>query len=202
MIGRLTGTLCQNGNDIIVDVGGVGYTVCVSEKTKQALLSEGQVSDGRQVTLEIATCVKEDAIELVGFIGATEKQLFHLFKGVSGIGTRTALAILSFFSPDEIAHAISTNDTAEIQRIPGVGRKTAERLIIELRDKIAKLSLSHAHREAGKPDYQMTQEALSALVNLGYTRLAAEKAVTHAYTRDCKSVEELIRKSLKAISPS
>jgi holliday junction DNA helicase RuvA len=183
VIGRLTGTLSLNGNDVIVDTGGVGYTVSVSEKTRRSLFSDGDEHKARQVTLEIATCVKEDAIVLVGFTDPGEKQLFHLFKGVSGIGTKTALAILSFYSPEEIARAISINDTAGIQKIPGIGRKMAERLVVELRDKISKLPLAAGARDGRPTDHRMAQEALSALVNLGYTRFIAEK------------------KSLKAIAP-
>ncbi len=197
MIAYLSGKILEKeANLIIVDVGGVGYEVIIPLSTFYDL---GEVEE--QVSLRIYTYVREDAFQLFGFKTVRERELFLLLISVSGIGPKSAITALSGMSADEIIGAIRQNNLARLNSIPGVGRKTAERLVIELRDKIAKLSaVSSAEMKAEGVVSQQASEgdiyedALSALVNLGYQRNAAEKSLKQAMQDGTEmSVQKLLR---------
>lgn len=177
MIAHLTGKLAQKQpNSVLIYVGGsVGFEVTVPLSTFYDL---GEV--GTEVSLYAYTYVREDALQLYGFRTEREKRLFLLLIGVSGIGPKLAIAILSV-SADELISAIRANDLARLVMIPGVGKKTAERLVIELRDKVAALSspeLEGQIRAGASGQVAMRDDLISALINLGYQRAAVEKAVT------------------------
>ncbi len=205
MIAHLSGTLlAKHATSVIVDVGGVGYEVTIPVTTFYDL---GEPNT--PVRLRIHTHVREDALQLFGFRTERERELFTLLISVSGIGPKSAVAMLSGMSADEIVAAIRTNNLARLTSIPGVGKKTAERLVIELRDKMASLSGPAPEEEfaagaaAGPAQTEdaLREDALSALVNLGYQKAAAEKAVTQAAAEGGDlSVELLLRRSLRHLS--
>jgi Holliday junction DNA helicase RuvA len=199
MIGYLSGKLLEKqANTAIVDVGGVGYEVMIPLSTFYELGEEGS-----DVSLRIHTHVREDAIQLFGFKTSRERDLYLKLISVQGIGAKSGIAFLSGMSADELILAIRTEDLAKITSIPGVGKKTAERLVIELRDKIGELSESGAARAAAAtagslPADAVFDDALSALVNLGYQRNLAEKALKQAVQEGTEvSVQKLLRKSLQ-----
>ena len=201
MIAYLSGKLLEKQtNTAIVDVGGVGYEVSIPLSTFYEL---GEV--GSDVELRIYTHVREDAIQLFGFKTARERALYLRLISVQGIGAKSGITMLSGMSADEIIMAIRTNDLARLTSIPGVGRKTAERLVIELRDKVGELSgdgtaLDAASRTALPAD-GVFEDALSALVNLGYQRAAAEKALQKAAQEGTEiSVQKLLRRSLQILA--
>ncbi len=202
MIAYLSGNLLEKeANLIIVDVGGVGYEVIIPLSTFYDL---GEI--GEDVSLRIYTYVREDIFQLFGFKTIRERELFLLLISVSGIGPKSAITALSGMSADEIIGAIRQNNLARLNSIPGVGRKTAERLVIELRDKIAKLSAVSAEemRAEGIPQTSgddVYDDAISALVNLGYQRNAAEKALKQAMQEGTEmSVQKLLRRSLQLLA--
>jgi holliday junction DNA helicase RuvA len=201
MIAFLSGKLLEKQtNTAIVDVGGVGYEVSIPLSTFYEL---GDV--GSDVSLRIYTHVREDAIQLFGFKTLRERDLYLRLISVQGIGAKSGITMLSGMSADEIIMAIRTNDLARLTSIPGVGQKTAERLVIELRDKVGELSgdgsvLDAASRTALPAD-AMFEDALSALVNLGYQRNAAEKALNQAAQEGTEiSVQKLLRRSLQILA--
>src|SRR5579864_6292248 len=176
MIAQLRGTLeNKRPNQVLVDVGGVGYLVHVPLSTFYAL---GELHSG--VTLLIHTQVREDALALYGFLTAREKHLFELLLSASGVGPVLALKILSGMSVDELVPAIRAGDLAQLTRIPGVGRKTAERMVVELRDKLAAMEPPQPERVPAAGRTQMESDVVSALLNLGYDRRAAEEAIERA----------------------
>ena len=205
MIAHLSGTLlAKHATSVIVDVGGVGYEVTIPVTTFYDL---GETNT--PVRLQIYTHVREEALQLFGFRTLRERELFTLLISVSGIGPKSAVAMLSGMSADEIVTAIRTNNYARLTSIPGVGRKTAERLVIELRDKMPKLSSPALDEEiatgtaagAAPTEDALREDTLSALLNLGYQKAAAEKAITHATTEGGDlSVETLLRRSLRQLS--
>src|SRR5277367_682047 len=172
MIAHLRGRLlAKHPNQAIVEAGGVGYDVTISVPTYAEL---SQV--GTEVALHIYTHVREDTLALYGFGRPEEKRLFEKLLTVSGIGPKLAITILSGMAADEMVAAIRGNDVARLTRMPGVGKKTAERMVLELRDK---LPPQGADAVAAIPSLSAVEEdVLSALMNLGYQRPAAEKAVT------------------------
>ena len=172
MIARLRGTVLEKApTRVVLDVGGVGYEVHVP------LSSFGGVGEpGSALTLHVHTHVRDDAILLFGFSTALELSLFERLITVSGIGPRVALAVLSGLPPSELVEAIAGADLARLTSIPGVGRKTAERIVLELKDRIAAFGATAQAADAGGPG----EDLVSALVNLGYHRAAAEKAVNQA----------------------
>lgn len=182
MIGRLTGTVVERKPDrILLDVGGVGYAVQIPLSTFYSV-TEG---DGDLATLHIHTHVREDALELYGFATPGERRSFELLIGISGVGPRLALAILSGIGVDELSSAVAQGDRQRLQRIPGVGRKTAERVLLELRDKLAGTKKrdrtgSNVPGRRGSSEEGPWADAVSALINLGYTRERAAKAVDEA----------------------
>jgi len=195
MIAHLRGRLlAKHPNQAIVEAGGVGYDVTISVPTYAEL---SQV--GTEVALHIYTHVREDTLALYGFGRPEEKRLFEKLLTVSGIGPKLAITILSGMAADEMVAAIRGNDVARLTRIPGVGKKTAERMVLELRDK---LPPQGADAVAAIPSLSAVEEdVLSALMNLGYQRPAAEKAVT-TFARNGKggSFEEMFRGALGALS--
>jgi Holliday junction DNA helicase RuvA len=195
MIAHLRGKLLsKHPNQAIVETGGVGYDVTISVPTFSDLPAVGS-----EVALHIHTHVREDALALYGFLRPSEKLLFEKLITVSGIGPKLAITILSGMAADEMVGAIRGNDVAKLTRIPGIGRKTAERMVLELRDKLPEAGPAAA---AAMPTVSATEEdVLSALVNLGYQRAAAEKALAIA-TKNGKgqSFDALFREALGALS--
>ena len=204
MIAHLSGTLlAKHATSVIVDVGGVGYEVTIPVTTFYDL---GETN--APVRLQIYTHVREEALQLFGFRTLRERELFTLLISVSGIGPKSAVAMLSGMSADEIVTAIRQSNYARITSIPGVGRKTAERLVIELRDKMAALSGPALEEQiaAGGPTAAQSEDALredtlAALLQLGFPRPAAEKTITNAMQEGGDlSVETLLRRSLRQLS--
>lgn len=202
MIAYLSGKLLEKQtNTAIVDVGGVGYEVSIPLSTFYEL---GEI--GSDVSLRIYTHVREDAIQLFGFKTLRERDLYLRLISVQGIGAKSGITMLSGMSSDEIILAIRTNDLARLTSIPGVGRKTAERVVIELRDKIGELSAGKtatldAENSASLPSDAVFEDALSALINLGYQRNAAEKALQKAAEEGIEiSVQKLLRRSLQILA--
>jgi Holliday junction DNA helicase RuvA len=205
MIAHLSGTLLsKEPNQVIVDVGGVGYDVTIPLSTFYDL--DDQESG---VKLLIYTHVKEDALQLYGFKTANERKLFVHFISVSGVGPKLGIALLSHMKTEELIESIKSNNLARLTQIPGVGRKTAERLVVDLRDKMIQLSQSQVAEETGtKPEsiYVSSEDtvradALSALLNLGYQRSGAEKAIDGAVGEGGDvTVESILRRSLKKLA--
>jgi Holliday junction DNA helicase RuvA len=192
MIGRLEGRLAEKSPEaLVLDVGGVGYDVRVPLSTFFELPDEGKT-----IRLRIHTYVREAALVLYGFLTEQERSAFLLLLGANGVGPRLALAILSGLPVPRLAAAVRQNDVAVLVGIPGVGKKTAERILIELADKIDRLT------DVGALDDVDDAEAaaVSALVNLGYARAQAEAAVRAAGEQGAASagLEELIREALRA----
>lgn len=195
MIAHLRGRLlAKHPNQAIVETGGVGYDVTVSVPTFSDLPALGS-----EVALHVHTHVREDSIALYGFLRPAEKQLFEKLITVSGIGPKLAITILSGMSVDEMVASIRGDDVAKLTRIPGIGKKTAERMVLELRDKLPR----EAFGEVTAPPAvsPMGEDVVSALVNLGYQRSAAERALA-TVSRNGKggSFELLFREALAVLS--
>lgn len=194
MIAHLRGKLLtKHPGQAIVETAGVGYEVTISVPTFSELPAVGS-----EVALHIYTHVREDIIALYGFMRPAEKRLFEKLLTVSGIGPKLAITILSGMAVDEMAGAIRGNDVARLTRIPGIGKKTAERMVLELRDK---LPAEGPEAPAGPAMSVAEEDVLSALVNLGYQRPAAEKAVT-VLSKGGKSAsfDAMFREALAALS--
>ena len=196
MIGQLRGRLAdKRPNQLLVDVGGVGYLVQVPLSTYAAL---GELHT--EVTLLIHTHVREDALALYGFMSSREKHLFELLLSASGVGPSLALKILSGMSVEELVPAIRGGDLARLTRIPGVGRKTAERMVVELKDKLEAVAVE-AERPSASSPAGTEADVVSALVNLGYDARTAEKAVEEARRETgTGSFEKLLRGTLQGLS--
>jgi Holliday junction DNA helicase RuvA len=195
MIAHLRGKLLvKHPNQAIVETAGVGYDVTISVPTFSDLPAVGA-----DVALHIHTHVREDLIALYGFLRPSEKLLFEKLITVSGIGPKLAITILSGMAADEMVGAIRGNDVARLTRIPGIGKKTAERMVLELRDKLPDVSPTVV---PAAPSLNATEEdVLSALVNLGYQRAAAEKALAvAAKSNQSKSFDGMFRGALAALS--
>ena len=205
MIAHLSGTLLsKQPNSVIVEVGGVGYEVTIPLSTFYDLEDVNS-----PVQLRIYTHVREDTLQLYGFKTARERELFLKIISVTGIGPKLGITLLSGMSADEMIASIRTNTLARLTLVPGIGRKTAERLIMELREKVAELSSAQLEDELGaKPDVSaeptedsVRSDALSALLNLGYQRSAAEKAIDSALVEGGElTVESILRRSLKKLA--
>ncbi|HXQ71540.1 MAG TPA: Holliday junction branch migration protein RuvA [Pyrinomonadaceae bacterium] len=205
MIAHLSGTLLtKEPNSVIVDVSGVGYEVNIPLSTFYELENEGS-----NVKLRIYTHVKEDALQLYGFKTDRERELFVNFISVSGIGPKLGIALLSGMSADELVASIKNNNLARLTLIPGVGRKTAERLIVDLREKMTALAASQVAAEPGtgldssipSSEDDVRSQALSGLVNLGYQKSAAEKAIDSVLREDGEStVESVLRRGLRKLA--
>jgi Holliday junction DNA helicase RuvA len=173
VIARLSGTVLEkHPNRVVVDVAGVGYDVQVPLSTFYGL---GEPGAG--ITLRVHTHVREDAIALYGFASPLEQELFERLISISGIGPKLALAVLSGIDPGELIRAIRTQDVARLTRIPGVGKKTAERIGLELKDRLPQAAGAGVGAESPEPGGGLRDDLLSALANLGYQRVTAEKAV-------------------------
>ena len=193
MIGRLQGTVIdKQAPDLLLDVQGVGYELLVSLSTFFAIPAVGE-----SVTLHTHFVVREDVQQLYGFTERSERTLFrHLIK-VNGVGPKMALAVLSGMSANEFSACVHNNDVDTLVRLPGVGKKTAERLVIEMRDRVGSIeaSVSSTNVHAAQPD--LTQEAESALIALGYKPQDAAKMISRVAGDEVLSVEQLIRRALK-----
>ncbi len=205
MIAHLSGTLLsKQANLVILDVAGVGYEVTIPLSTFYDLEDLGST-----VQLRIYTHVREDALQLFGFKTARERELFMRLISVSGIGPKLGITLLSGMSADEMIASIRTNNLARLTLIPGVGRKTAERLVVELREKVAALSSPELEEQLGAKaevrevptEEGVRADALSALLNLGYQRGGAEKAIDSALGEGGDlSVESVLRRSLRKLA--
>ncbi len=173
MIARLRGPILEKSpGRVVLDCAGVGYEAAVSIPTFAALPDLG-----KEVSLHIHTHVREDQLALYGFSSLDEKRLFEKLLSISGIGPRLALTILSGLEPERLIAAIRSGDHATLTRIPGVGKKTAERVTLELKDKLEALAAGRPVTPLPGSAGAVTEDVLSALENLGYPRLAAEKAL-------------------------
>jgi holliday junction DNA helicase RuvA len=193
MIGSLRGTLLEKRpNQVLLEVGGVGYVVQIPLSTFTSLAALHSEN-----TLLIHTHVREDQFSLYGFLTTREKHCFELLISASGVGPSLALKILSGMSLDELIPAIRKGDLAQLVRIPGVGRKTAERMVVELRDKLAAVDVP----ETGKPATrsQLESDVASALVNLGYDERNVESAVAKSRATVGNDFESLLRASLQIL---
>ena len=199
MISHLKGTLSQKSPiTIVVDVGGVGYQVFTSLTTFYALPEIGEA-----VFLKIHTHVREDAFKLFGFITDEEQMIFQKLISISKVGPKLALSILSGMPPVDLMTAIMENNVAKISTIPGVGKKTAERLTLELKDKLGDITVEFSPGNAKPASLGgVLDDAVSALVNLGYKKPQAEKALKSIWEQNGKdhSLEDLIKASLNVLS--
>lgn len=203
MIAYLSGKLLEKeANSVIVDVNGVGYEVAIPLSTFYEL---GEI--GSDVQLRIYTYVREDTLSLFGFKSLREKELFLKLISVSGIGAKSGIGILSGMSADEIINAIRSNNLVRLNSIPGIGKKTAERIVIELRDKINSISAGtvETSQTSETPTIpsgnEVYDDAVSALKNLGYQRQFAEKALNQAMQEGTEmSVQKLLRRSLQLLA--
>jgi holliday junction DNA helicase RuvA len=175
MIAHLRGRILEkHPTHLILEAAGVGYEIAISVPSFSGLPAEGA-----EVALYIHTHVREDVLALYGFLRREEKQLFERLIGVSGIGPKLAMTVLSGIAPDALVTALRGNDLTALTRIPGVGKKTAERMVLELRDKLEGLTAAPAPAPASR----MEEDVISALVNLGYQRSLAEAAAKKAISK-------------------
>jgi holliday junction DNA helicase RuvA len=192
VIAHLRGKLIvKQPNQAVVEAAGVGYDVNITIPAFSELPAVGA-----EVALFIHTHVREDALSLYGFLRAQEKQLFEKLISVSGIGPRLAVTILSGMQADSLVAAIKGNNVASLTRIPGIGKKTAERMVLELRDKLD----AFAETAAAAAASPVAEDVLSALVNLGYNRGMAEKAVARLGSAQDESFDVVFRKALAALA--
>ena len=190
MIAHLRGRILEkHPSHVILEAGGVGYEVTISVPSFSGLPSEGA-----EVSLYIHTHVREDTLALYGFLRREEKQLFERLISVSGIGPKLAITVLSGITADALVTALRSNDLTALTRIPGVGKKTAERMVLELRDKLDGLAAAPGPPPAGR----MEEDVVSALVNLGYQRTPAEQAARRALERagNGASFEQVFRQTM------
>ena len=191
MIAQLNGRLIEkNPTSLIIDCGGVGYEVSISLNTFSAIGSD------EAVRIYTKMIVREDAQLLYGFADTTEREMFNHLISVSGIGPNTAMIMLSSLVPEEIASAIQHEDVATIQSIKGIGAKTAQRVIVDLKDKMLKMTFTSENIFTSNNTNHF--DALTALVSLGFDKKSAEKAIDKVSTGD-ESVEQLIKEALKIL---
>jgi Holliday junction DNA helicase RuvA len=200
MIAHIKGYLqFKSPEYLVIDVGGMGYQIRVPLSTFCELPDVGN-----SVALHIHTHVREEALELYGFQSREEKELFVHLMSISGIGPRLAVNILSGINPAELVATLSCRDIARLTCIPGVGRKTAERMMIELRDKLPDLALLHEEMAPVSSEHEasVVEDALSALLNLGYTRTVAQRAVERArrHLQEPLTLEALLKESLRSLA--
>lgn len=197
MIALLTGKIAYKAPDfIILDVNGVGYRVQIPFSTYYALPAEGSA-----VSLQIHTSVKEDAINLYGFRTQQEKEIFQLLIGVSGVGPKLANGILSNSEPGELADSLVSGNLSRLSAIPGIGKKTAERLVLELKEKVKKLGMAQPQQEAAPAaaKQEVREDVLSALINLGYKESVVEKALAQIRLSEDATVESILKQALKIL---
>jgi holliday junction DNA helicase RuvA len=196
MIASLLGKPVFRGvNRVTVDVRGVGYDVAVPLSTLSALPAEGEVF------LHIYTVLRENALELYGFINPDEKSLFEMLLGVSGVGPRLALALISGISPEGFIQATLAGDLQRLTCIPGIGRKLAERIVLELKDKIQKFGIKSVAGTAPSAADSLEEDLVSSLINLGYKDLVAKKSAQKALKESPPgaSLEQVLKISLKTL---
>lgn len=197
MIAQLTGEIAYRSIDhLVLDVGGVGYRLMIPLSTFYALPEQGRIC------LQVHTHVKEDALQLFGFLTRDEKQLFSLLLSVSGVGPKLALNILSNLPAEQLQSALVNGDSNRLNNVPGIGRKTAERLVLELQEKARK---TFTVAISSRPETVVTvagssiDDALSALLNLGYKEPLARKALNALELADEASVEEILKGALRLL---
>jgi len=197
MIAQLTGEIAYRSIDhLILDVGGVGYRLMIPLSTFYSLPEQGQIR------LQVHTHVKEDALQLFGFLTLEEKQMFTLLLSVSGVGPKLALNILSNIPAEQLRSALASGDSNQLNNVPGIGKKTAERLILELQEKVRK---TFAGELASRPEAAThttgtrIEDALSALLNLGYKEQLARKALNTLDLADGASVEDILKGALRIL---
>lgn len=196
MIALLNGRLAMKRTEsLIVDVGGVGYEVIAPLSTYYDLPGVGD-----PVELLIHTHVREDTLQLFGFRTEAEKKVFLLLQQVTGIGPKLACTILSGLPLPDFLKAVASRDVARLSTIPGVGKKTAERISLELREKVKDLAVAATPAPAGDADLDLESDVVSALVNLGYPRQRAESAVSRQRGAGASRFEELLKRALKEIA--
>jgi Holliday junction DNA helicase RuvA len=200
MIASLRGILIEkHPGACVIEAGGVGYLVNVSTHTARELPAEGAA-----VFLRTHQVVREDAVQLFGFAEPSELQLFELLIGVSGVGPRLALAVLSGLKPGALARALRDENLAALVAVPGIGRKTAERLVVELRDRVAMLEIDGAAAEPRGAAPALSEEfrdAVAALTRLGYTAAQSQEAVRRAAGAESNAtLETLVRRALATLS--
>ena len=197
MIAQVRGRLLRKEpQEAVVDVGGVGYRVAIPLSTFYRIGEPGV-----EVTLLTHTHVREDALALFGFLTEAEQALFERLIAVSGVGPKLALSILSGIEAPDLVAALRSSDVIRLTRIPGVGKKTAERLVLELKDKVQGLAASEAEAPAASPAGSAKEDLVSALVHLGYSRAEAERGVDRALKDDGTGrFEDLLRLSLRILS--
>lgn len=198
MIAFVKGSLADVESDrVIIDVGGIGYNVFVSSYTMGRLPLEGN-----EVKLYTYLNVKEDLMQLYGFLSKDELRIFKLLIGVNGIGPKGGLGILSYLTPDDLRFAVMANDVKAISAAPGIGKKTAEKLILELKDKLGSIEpeeVPTSESVTGNTPFskEIQTDAVQALVALGYGSTEALRAVANVMTEQEDSVEEILKKALK-----
>ncbi len=196
MIAQLRGTLAHKmPGEVVLDVGGVGYQIYIPLNVFYAM-----PEIGAPVSLYIHTHLREDALQLFGFQEPRDRQVFLLLNGVAGIGPKLAVNILSGIPADELIQAIRDGDQLRLISIPGVGKKLAERLRVELRDKLTTLPSQVTESAASDKGSQLTQDAVSALVNLGYRQGEVEKNVREALQSGKRTLEDVIKDVLRTMS--
>ncbi|HJX83692.1 MAG TPA: Holliday junction branch migration protein RuvA [Candidatus Angelobacter sp.] len=192
MIAHLRGKLLsKHPNQAVVEAAGVGYEVNITIPTFSALPAAGA-----EVALFVHTHVREDALALFGFLKANEKQLFEKLLSVSGIGPKLAITILSGMPTDAMVAAIQGNNVAALTRIPGIGKKTAERMVLELRDKLESFGVAPSAATASPVE----EDVISALINLGYQRPVAERVMARLGKTEGEAFETLFRRALAGLS--
>jgi holliday junction DNA helicase RuvA len=193
VIAHISGTLAQKiPGEIVVDVNGVGYQILIPLN-----VFYGLPEIGGRVSLQVYTHVREDALQLFGFEDLAEKQIFLLLTGVSGIGPKLAINILSGIPADDLARALKEGNQVRLVGIPGVGKKLAERMIVELKDKLLTLPSADTTSKPAESDSQVMQDAVSALVNLGYRRAEAENNIRAVLKEGDASLENILKEALR-----
>jgi Holliday junction DNA helicase RuvA len=193
MIGRISGILAHKApGEVTIDVGGVGYQIFIPLSVFYRLPELGA-----KVSLHTHTHLREDALQLFGFLEPEEKQIFLLLNSVAGIGPKLAVTVLSGIPADDLAKALKEGDQARLVSIPGVGKKLAERMIVELRDKVLSLPAQAATLGDGS---QLTRDAVSALVNLGYRRPEAENSVREIAKQEGGTLADVLKEALRRLS--
>jgi Holliday junction DNA helicase RuvA len=196
VIAQISGKLAhKTPGEVVIDVGGIGYQVFIPLSVFYSLPEIGE-----PVTLHIHTHLREDALQLFGFREATDKQVFLLLNAVAGIGPKLAVNILSGIPADELVQAVKGGDQLRLLSIPGVGKKLAERMAVELRDKFAVLQAKAPAATAPNNGSQLTEDAVSALVNLGYRKVEVEKNVRDAVQSGKQTLQDIIKDVLRRIS--
>lgn len=197
MIAWLSGAIRdKKPTSVIIETGGVGYLVVISLPTFYSLGQEGSTA-----SLYIHTYVKEDALQLFGFATSGEKELFNLLIGVNKVGPKLAITILSGMATHEFLNAVNNNDVAKLSSVPGIGKKTAERLILELSDKLADLMDGSVQSGEVKGVPGIHDDAVDALISLGYKKSDAQKAVKAAHASDPKGgLEDILKQALNSLA--